>query len=251
MTVRAEGATASAAVGRGRAVGWEARGRGAQARRGEEKPATSAARAPQGEVARARHVARARRDPVAALRAHLSVRRAGARGLAQGFVPSRTFFGADRPHPSGRRGRRAGGARARPAGAGRPLREGDQPRCLPAWERLGEPLSRTRAAHAHRSAPWSRLRAPQLPEALARRARRRPAELGSVVRRVAASSSPVIRPSPCLRRPAVAARVMRGRPRADVARARRMATRGRVDRLRRTPVRVSAWPRPAPRRRRS
>ena len=226
-------ATASASVGGRRRVGREADGGRAQADRGAAEPAASASRAASGPLARARDAASERRAPFASIGARVSILAAVARGVAQGGVSGHSFLGAERSRPPRRRRRRTGRSRPRAPGARGPLRQGRQPRGPTARERLVQPLSLSCAAHADGSEAWARLRPPQLPEAPAGAGGDRSAQLGALVRWVAAES-PWPRRRGRRSHLAEAARRQPGRRAEDVARDRRLASRGRRGRARRT-----------------
>src|SRR6478609_7786176 len=95
--------------------------------------------------------------------------------------------------------------------------EGDQPCCGTPWICLAEPLSRARAPNADGGAARSGLRAAQLQEAPPRAARRGPAKLRAVVRRLEGA-------------PASANRAFSRRPTADLARGAGVAPRRRAAR---------------------
>ena len=208
-------------VGSGRGRGGSSSRRGRARRIGRARGTTA--------VARARHLAGEGGAPLAQVGARVPVPAAVARGVAQGRVPRRPLLGAERSRPPRRRGRRGGRPGPRAAGARRPLRQGRQPRRPTARERLEQPLSLARAPYAHRGEARARLRPPQLPKAPARAARRRSAQLGALVRGVAAER-------PRRRRRARRAPVARrepGRRSEDLARDGRLASRGWRHRARR------------------
>jgi hypothetical protein len=172
-------------------------------------------------MARSRHVARSAGASLLPFAERLRVLAPVARGFPQGRVPRRPLLGAERPCPSRRRGRPIGRARSWAAGAGRALRQGRQPGAAAEGDRMGESLSCARAAHAHRGAPRLRLRPAELQKTSGRGAGDRPAELGAVVRWMAASHRGA----------------RRGEPRRvaqDLARETRLAPRGRRPRGSRT-----------------
>lgn len=225
MSPRGAGATTPAGASGRPDVGWEAAGGRAQARRGAQDAGASASGGAPGPVAAARHVAYARGGPLSAVDARPPVAFRGPRRLAQGSLSRGPLLGPDGPHPPHRRGRRSGEPRARAAGARGPLREGRQPRIPPPRRRLGQSLPRSCAAHAVGGQARARLRPPRLPKAPASGARRRSAELRSLVRRLAATRRAAGRRGGEDRLP--------GRPREDVARLDRVATGGRPRRARR------------------
>jgi hypothetical protein len=175
----------SARAARARALGRCARGRGAEARRGAAEPATPASRAARRALARARHLARATRAPFTSIDAYLFELARVALGVAQVRFPRRALRGSERSRPPRRRGRRARRSRPWGARARRMLCQGRQPGGRAARSRVEQPLSRPRAPHAHRDAARAHLRPPELQKAPRRVAGRRPAQLRSVVRRLA------------------------------------------------------------------
>ena len=164
-----------------------------------------------------RHVARGVRRSVAAISTHVRGVAASHRRGEPGGVSNHSFLRSARsPSPDRRSGFGAGPATGH-AEPHDPVRPRHQPNGPPARRRLGPPLPRARAAHAHRGEAGDGLRAPQLPQAPPRRARRRPAQLGDLVRRVAPTTAEILGAAP------------RGHPH-DVARVCRLATRGRAAR---------------------
>ena len=199
-------------------LGWPPSRRGPQMFRRSPRGAAPAA----GETRRAapgpRHASPRRRRSLVAVVANLS---GAARGALRGEsrrVSRGPFLRPAGSRPSDRRGRRRACPPARASGPCDSLRAGHQSRRRSSGRRLVGSLSCARAGHAARGENRDGLRAAQFPKAPARRAQRRPLQLGSLVRGVGAASG-------------ASGRGASGRRTTDMARARRLATGRRSHRL--------------------
>jgi hypothetical protein len=179
-TPLAKAALASRAPSLGRPPGWCR----AQAHAAAPRPSACGSADPRRLPSGSRDAALGRWDPLASLGDSVHNATTSALPRERTEVSGRSVLRTDEPPSSDRRGRFPSGPRSRSAGTRDPVRAGREPNCPADGPGMERALPREGADDASRGAPRSRLRAAEFSKAPAGSARRGPAQLGPLVRRM-------------------------------------------------------------------